>query len=219
MKSNIFCFLSLFSCSLGICQSGTIKLDSLFSEGVQSYEQGNYGKAIELFSEIILNDPTDLNSLYSRAAAYYKISDLQLACNDWGTGNLFGDSIAGKKIYKYCDYYIFDNTDTVYFRNITASSIAEFPGGEKKLMEFLAKNIKYPRVDLENGVRGTVFLSFVVKASGEIKFVKVLHGLSPTIDQSAINVINSMPKWTPATLNGKAIPMLYNLPIRFWIGD
>ena len=38
-----------------------------------------------------------------------------------------------------------------------------FPGGEQKLMEFVAKNVKYPQIARESGIQGRVFVSFVVE--------------------------------------------------------
>ena len=43
-----------------------------------------------------------------------------------------------------------------------------FPGGDAKLMEFIARNIKYPKVATEWGVMGRVIVKFVVEKNGRI---------------------------------------------------
>ncbi|MFZ4462846.1 MAG: TonB family protein [Bacteroidales bacterium] len=91
----------------------------------------------------------------------------------------------------------------------------EFPGGTESMMKFIASNVKYPSMAREMGISGNVFLSFVVNRSGEIKNVKVLRGIGGGCDEEAIRVVQSMPNWIPGKQNGKAVPVQFNLPIKF----
>ncbi len=91
----------------------------------------------------------------------------------------------------------------------------QFPGGEKELMTYLAKNIKYPTIAAENGIQGRVTLRFVVSKTGDITDVSVLKGLDPSCDKEAIRVVKSMPKWIPGRQNGKNVPVYYTLPVKF----
>ena len=45
---------------------------------------------------------------------------------------------------------------------LAPEEVAEFPGGNAALMQFLAKNIRYPQAALENGVQGRVIMQFIV---------------------------------------------------------
>lgn len=92
-----------------------------------------------------------------------------------------------------------------------------FPGGEKKLMEYLRDNIKYPVVALENGIQGRVVVRFVVSPSGQISNVEVLRGVDPTCDKEAMRLINAMPSWIPGKQNGVAVPVYFTIPIVFKI--
>ena len=93
----------------------------------------------------------------------------------------------------------------------------QFPGGESELVKYLQKNIRYPAMERENNVTGTVFLTFVVGPEGVISDIKVLRGVSggPNLETEAIRVIKSMPQWKPGKQNGKAVSVQYNLPVRF----
>jgi len=90
-----------------------------------------------------------------------------------------------------------------------------FPGGEKEMLSFLSKNIKYPVIAQEQGIQGMVVLRFVVGKSGEVSDVTVLRSLDPSCDKEAIRVVKSMPRWIPGKQNGNPVLVYYTLPVRF----
>ena len=93
-----------------------------------------------------------------------------------------------------------------------------FPGGEAKLMEFVAKNIKYPQIARETGIQGRVFVGFVVEPDGSISNVKLLRGLGGGCDEEAVRIVKSMPKWKPGKQHGKLVRVSYTLPVLFRLG-
>ena len=58
-----------------------------------------------------------------------------------------------------------------------------FPGGEAERNKFLAENIVYPQQATENGIQGTVYVSFVVDSKGNVTDVKVLRGIGGGCDE------------------------------------
>ena len=90
-----------------------------------------------------------------------------------------------------------------------------FPGGEGKLMEYVAKNIKYPQIARETGIQGRVFVGFVVEPDGSISNVKLLRGIGGGCDEEAMRVIKSLPKWKPGKQRGKAVRVSYQIPVFF----
>jgi len=92
-----------------------------------------------------------------------------------------------------------------------------FPGGEKALMEFLSKNIRYPTIAIETGIQGTVILTFVVNRDGQIVDVEIVRGVHDSLDKEAVRVVRSMPAWKPGKQHGKAVRTRFNLPVRFSI--
>lgn len=92
----------------------------------------------------------------------------------------------------------------------------EFPnGGQAGLMQYLAKNIKYPTIAQENGTQGRVVCQFVVNRDGSIVDVKVLRGVDPYLDKEAVRVISTMPKWKPGKQRGKPVRVKYTVPVMF----
>lgn len=90
-----------------------------------------------------------------------------------------------------------------------------FPGGEQKLMEYVAKNVKYPQIARETGIQGRVFVNFVVEPDGSVSHVSVLRGIGGGCDEEAMRVVKSMPKWKPGKQRGKAVRVQYMLPVNF----
>jgi protein TonB len=97
-------------------------------------------------------------------------------------------------------------------------NMPEFVGGERARLKFLNDNLKYPRVDRAGSVEGTVYLNFLVNKKGEIKKVKILRGVSPTLDAEAIRVVKAMPNWKAGKQRGKAVNVSYNFRIKFKLG-
>jgi protein TonB len=94
-------------------------------------------------------------------------------------------------------------------------SMPEFPGGQKKMMEYLRDNMKYPPAAKANGIKGKVYINFTIGKNGEIRDIKILRGVHDLLDKEAIRVIKSFPKWKAGKQRGKAVSVSFNLPISF----
>ncbi|MFV0544741.1 MAG: energy transducer TonB [Bacteroides sp.] len=94
-------------------------------------------------------------------------------------------------------------------------NMPEFNGGQAALMQYLAKNIKYPTIAQENGTQGRVIVQFVVNRDGSIVDAKVVRSVDPYLDKEALRVINSMPKWKPGMQRGKPVRVKYTVPVMF----
>lgn len=92
---------------------------------------------------------------------------------------------------------------------------AQYPGGREAMVAFLQKTVHVPVSAEETGVNGKVYLRFVILADGSIRHLTVEKSLTPDTDLEAMIAISLMPKWTPATCNGVAVPSYFVLPIVF----
>ena len=68
----------------------------------------------------------------------------------------------------------------------------QFPGGDAKLLEYVATHIKYPQIARETGIQGRVFVGFVVEPDGSVSNVKILRGIGGGCDEEAVRVIKSL---------------------------
>lgn len=96
-----------------------------------------------------------------------------------------------------------------------AEQMPSFPGGDRKLMEYLSENIRYPEECEEICVQGRVIVSFIVEKDGNISNVKVAKSLDPLLDKEAVRVVSGMPKWIPGRQNGVAVRVRYIIPVTF----
>jgi protein TonB len=95
---------------------------------------------------------------------------------------------------------------------------ATFQGGDlNTFSNWVKQNLVYPSVALENNVSGKITLQFTVNTNGDVIDVKVLRGTDPAIDEEAVRVIQSSPKWTPARQNGVLVKQRFYIPINFQV--
>ena len=92
---------------------------------------------------------------------------------------------------------------------------ATFPGGMDSLQRFLAVNIQYPQAARDAGWTGTVLVEFVVEKDGSIQQVNVIKSVCPALDEEAVRVVKSMPKWTAGKNDGQPCRSFFQLPITF----
>lgn len=90
-----------------------------------------------------------------------------------------------------------------------------FPGGDRKLMEYLASSIQYPLECKESCIQGRVIVTFVVERDGSISHAKVAKSLDPRLDAEALRVVNAMPKWIPGRQGGVTVAVKYTIPVTF----
>ena len=95
------------------------------------------------------------------------------------------------------------------------TSQPSFPGGDEALMQYLADNVRYPENAAEMGIEGVVTVEFTVKADGSIADAKIVRMVDPDLEEEALRLVNSMPRWTPASDNGTPTEARYSLPIKF----
>ena len=90
-----------------------------------------------------------------------------------------------------------------------------FKGGEEQFRKWLAANVHYPELALENGIKGTVVASVVIEHDGSIGEVKIKKGVDPLLDKETIRVFKSMPKWNPGIQDGSPVRVTMDMPLIF----
>lgn len=103
-----------------------------------------------------------------------------------------------------------ESSEEKTFETFNPETPAEFPGGEKALMDFIAQELKYP---IGTAVQGKVIVGFTVETDGCISNVHTLRGVGSALDDEAVRLVRSMPPWTPGKSFGKAVRVNMTLPI------
>ncbi len=86
---------------------------------------------------------------------------------------------------------------------------------QQKMLDFIKKNLVYPAVARENGIQGSVVVSFVVERDGSITDVKIIRDIGGRCGEEAVRVIKMMPKWKPGKQRGIPVRVQFYLPVRF----
>ena len=111
------------------------------------------------------------------------------------------------------DTWIVDPESTEVFDVV--QQMPSFPGGDRKLMEYLAENTRYPKECEESCIHGRVIVTLVIEKDGSITNVKVVRSLDPRLDEEAVRIVSSMPKWYPGKQNGVTVRVRYIIPVTF----
>ena len=98
---------------------------------------------------------------------------------------------------------------------MVVENMPEFPGGDLGLMKYIQKNVKYPAIAKEYNITGKVYVSFIVDKSGKVTNVKVVRGVDRNLDAEAVRVVKSLPKYKPGKQRGKAVRVMFTIPINF----
>lgn len=94
-------------------------------------------------------------------------------------------------------------------------SVEEQPKFSGNIRTFMAENLVYPPVAVENEIEGVVIVGFVIRKDGSITDVKVRRSVDPSLDAEAERIVKLMQKWIPGKQNGKVVNTAFTLPISF----
>lgn len=104
---------------------------------------------------------------------------------------------------KYTNEPIIDNVDNK----------PEFLKGASKLSDYLKNNIVYPKIGYKPN--GNVLASFIVEKSGEISNVQIKQGLGFGSHEAVSELLYNMPKWKPATKDGRPVRSMVSITIQY----
>lgn len=93
---------------------------------------------------------------------------------------------------------------------INVDHLAEAPYDAVK---YIADHTKYPVKTADTTLHFRVVVLFTIDVHGTISNAKVVKSCDSSLDKDALRVINSMPKWLPATADGKPVPCNYSMPV------
>lgn len=96
-----------------------------------------------------------------------------------------------------------------------AEQMPQFPGGERKMMQFINTHLRYPSFAQENGIQGLVTVEVIIEKNGAITIVGTKGQNDPSLVNEACRVVKVMPRFTPGRLNGEPVRVKYNIPFNY----
>ncbi|MCW5922426.1 MAG: energy transducer TonB [Saprospiraceae bacterium] len=95
---------------------------------------------------------------------------------------------------------------------------AQFADTFALLSQYFSQHLRYPEAAAMRHIEGVVVVTFTVNADGTIGQAKVRHGLGHGCDEEALRLVQAMPPWQPATLDGKPVACGKTVRIEFRAG-
>lgn len=94
---------------------------------------------------------------------------------------------------------------------------------DRKMLEFIYHNIRYPEKAIKKNVEGTCVVQFIVEKDGQISNAKVVRDIGAGCGEESLRVVNLMRErnitWNPGKMDGENVRVLFNLPIKFRLTD
>lgn len=103
--------------------------------------------------------------------------------------------------------------DTMIYESVDV--MPQYPGGNQAMLEYLAKNVRYPAQAKKLEIKGFVLVNAIIEKDGTIKHVKVRKDLGGGCGEEAVRVIKSMPAWTPGEHKGETVRVSVPINVSF----
>jgi protein TonB len=87
---------------------------------------------------------------------------------------------------------------------------------QQKIQEHINKEFTYPASALELGIKGRVFVTFVIDSKGNVGSIR-MRGPDRTLEKEAQRIVATLPQMTPGKQRGKSVSVPYSIPINFVI--
>ena len=114
-----------------------------------------------------------------------------------------------------CQSQVSDTTKKAEVFGEIHETMPHFRGCEPALMEYLQSHINYPPEAAKDSIQGRVIVQLLIERNGAVSEVKVVRPVHELLDNEAVRVCKSLPKFFPGSVGGKAAAMWLTLPITF----
>ena len=217
------------------------KLLNLNEDDIESITVLKDGAATAIYGDKGKNGVIEIKLKEANQISFETIIDRLPGAEKHEDGSI---TINGKPVKKILieGQEVYNNDDPIF--EVTEEP-AQYPGGQAALMQFLAQNIRYPKIAAENGAQGRVLVQFVVekdgslsnfavvKKSGDIITKNAQSGITvnaqgsateenkvpqeafDALNAEAVRVLREMPKWIPAKQRGQVVRLKYTIPVTF----
>ena len=88
-------------------------------------------------------------------------------------------------------------------------------GGEQAFFDWIEKNQQYPALARRRKIQGRVMVEFMVQPDGSLTDARVMRKMGSGLDEEALRLIKTAPKWEPASYKGRPLKQKMVLPVIF----
>lgn len=98
--------------------------------------------------------------------------------------------------------------EIIKYYSQAAESYPMFYGGKDKLFAYIGSNFKKSKKD-----EGKIKVKFVIDPNGYVKDITIAESTIPELNDEAIRVIKTLPRWQPGFQRARFVNVSYTVPI------
>jgi len=188
------------------CQYDTISQN--FQDGYLAVLDGKFGIVSENGQVLLSFEYDDIDHYYQDSIALVKKD------GKWGylTNGQISSTSSSPIIFRRPErmplFILCPGVEKLEYREVKRCA-------DKKMLEFIYRNIRYPEAARKKGTEGDVIISFLISDKGEVKDPTIVQDIGDGCGEESLKVVQSMPQWIPGYQDGKAVWTQFFLPIRF----
>lgn len=85
----------------------------------------------------------------------------------------------------------------------------------KQLIKYVYDKVRYPNSARLAGAEGTVLARFIIDENGKISELEILREFGFGSGKEVRRILENMPDWEPGKQNGRRVPVIMTLPVKF----
>ena len=94
---------------------------------------------------------------------------------------------------------------------------AEPIDGYPAIYQYFNRELKYPMEVSNDSTEGIMMVSFAINKRGRPEAIRITNSLGKAFEKESMRVIENMPLWKPATINGEPTVVRLSVPLTFSI--
>lgn len=112
-----------------------------------------------------------------------------------------------------------NKSDSIEDNNLSKvfDSEAFYTGGKAKMQVYFAQNMIYPAIAKREKISGYVNVEFFVDKYGRVNYVQEKDYTNAIFINEAIRLVENMPNWTPAIIDGKPVASKVIVKVDFFL--
>jgi len=197
-------------------------------------KQGKYSLSV-ISSDKILTTGYYKNNLKDGKWHEYNSQGYTVVEGTYRNGKKVGEWGYYGKMWELVNKYNFDTHKLIYHKGVKADSTTFYKAirgkdtidvimdrppiylsGTEVMLRNLMYNLRYPAKALAAKAYGKVIIVFTIDEHGHTRDFKVAQGLGYGLDEEALRLVSAIPEdWVPGILDGKAVPVIVQLPVNF----
>ena len=143
---------------------------------------------------------------------------LEIVDDDIETGEIisFDDLVIDIPVYDYRVEVVEEPVEEEEIPFVLVEQKPTFQGQDANTFStWIGQHLVYPELAKEVGLQGRVTMQFTVMKDGSVGNIKVVRGVDPLLDQEALRVVATSPKWEPGRQRERAVNVTYTFPVIF----